>query len=170
MRNLTLTHTGLLLCALTLGACSNDDDNKQPTPVVNTAPSASDAMLTTQTEVAINDTLIATDADGDSLTYALTTEPTLGTVVVNSDGSFTYTPNKEATGSDSFMFGVSDGVNQQETAMVDITIEALQVDFAQFASDAFNQGPNDEPLSTNGRVFTNTDTDVSIISSCSSGN
>ncbi|XQF91357.1 Ig-like domain-containing protein (plasmid) [Pseudoalteromonas espejiana] len=170
MRNLTLTHTGLLLCALTLGACSNDDDNKQPTPVVNTAPSASDAMLTTQTEVAINDTLIATDADGDSLTYALTTEPTLGTVVVNSDGSFTYTPNKEATGSDSFMFGVSDGVNQQVTAMVDITIEALQVDFAQFASDAFNQGPNDEPLSTNGRVFTNTDTDVSTISSGSSGN
>lgn len=170
MRNLTLTHTGLLLCALTLGACSNDDDNKQPTPVVNTAPSASDAMLTTQTEVAINDMLIATDADGDSLTYALTTEPTLGTVVVNSDGSFTYTPNKEATGSDSFMFGVSDGVNQQVTAMVDITIEALQVDFAQFASDAFNQGPNDEPLSTNGRVFTNTDTDVSTISSGSSGN
>ncbi|ASM52120.1 hypothetical protein PESP_b0580 [Pseudoalteromonas espejiana DSM 9414] len=170
MRNLTLTHTGLLLCALTLGACSNDDDNKQPTPVVNTAPSASDAMLTTQTEVAINDTLIATDADGDSLTYALTTEPTLGTVVVNSDGSFTYAPNKEATGSDSFMFGVSDGVNQQVTAMVDITIEALQVDFAQFASDAFNQGPNDEPLSTNGRVFTNTDTDVSTISSGSSGN
>ncbi|KPZ54762.1 MULTISPECIES: Ig-like domain-containing protein [unclassified Pseudoalteromonas] len=165
MRNLTLTHIGVLLGALTLSACSNDDDNKQPTPVVNTAPSASDVMLTTQTEVEINDTLVASDADGDSLTYELTTEPTLGNVVVNSDGSFTYTPNKEATGSDSFMFGVSDGVNQQVTAMVDITIEALQVDFAQFASDAFNQSPNDEPLSTNGRVFTNTDTDVSTISS-----
>ncbi|TMO81867.1 hypothetical protein CWC16_01680 [Pseudoalteromonas sp. S3776] len=165
MHNLTLTHIGVLLGALTLGACSNDDDNKQPTPVVNTAPSASDVMLTTQTEVEINDTLVASDADGDSLTYELTTEPTLGNVVVNSDGSFTYTPNKEATGSDSFMFGVSDGVNQQVTAMVDITIEALQVDFAQFASDAFNQSPNDEPLSTNGRVFTNTDTDVSTISS-----
>ncbi|BED91071.1 hypothetical protein PspMM1_35390 [Pseudoalteromonas sp. MM1] len=165
MRNLTLTHIGVLLGALTLSACSNDDDNKLPTPLVNTAPSATDVMLTTQTEVEINDMLVATDADGDSLTYELTTEPTLGNVVVNSDGSFTYTPNKEATGSDSFMFGVSDGVNQQVTAMVDITIEALQVDFAQFASDAFNQSPNDEPLSTNGRVFTNTDTDVSTISS-----
>ena len=58
------------------------------------------------------------------------------------------------------MFGVSDGVNSQVTATVNITIDALQVDFAQFATDAFNQAPNAEPLTVNGRVFTNTDTDV----------
>ena len=170
MRNLNLTHSSILLCALALSACSSDDDNKQPTPVVNSAPNASDAMLITQTEVEINDMLVATDADGDTLTYTLTSQPTLGNAVVNSDGSFTYTPNKEATGSDSFMFGVSDGVNQQVTAAVYITIEALQVDFAQFASDAFNQSPTAQPLSTNGRVFINTDTDVSGISSGASGN
>lgn len=160
MRNLKTTHICVLLSALTLGACSSDDDKKQPTPVVNTAPTASDAMLTTQTEVSITDMLSATDNDGDSLTYSLTNEPTLGTVTINSDGNFTYTPNKEVTGSDSFMFGVSDGVNSQVTATVNITIDALQVDFAQFATDAFNQAPNAEPLTVNGRVFTNTDTDV----------
>ncbi|MEI8618839.1 Ig-like domain-containing protein [Pseudoalteromonas sp. B193] len=117
-------------------------------------------MLTTQTEVSITDMLNASDNDGDSLTYSLTSEPTLGTVTVNSDGYFTYTPNKEVTGSDSFMFGVSDGVNSQVTATVNITIDALQVDFAQFATDAFNQAPNAEPLTVNGQVFTNTDTDV----------
>ncbi|WP_352255939.1 cadherin-like domain-containing protein, partial [Pseudoalteromonas sp. 19-MNA-CIBAN-0066] len=89
-----------------------------------------------------------------------TTQPTLGSVVVNTDGTYTYTPNKEQTGSDSFMFGVSDGVNNQVTATISITIEALQVDFAQFATDAFNQPTNAEPLSINGRVFTNTETDV----------
>ncbi|MBQ4799113.1 cadherin-like domain-containing protein [Pseudoalteromonas sp. MMG006] len=160
MRNLKTTHVCLLLSTLTLGACSSDDDNKQPTPVVNAAPTASDAMLSTQTEVTITDMLSANDNDGDSLTYSLVSEPTLGVVIVNNDGNFTYTPNKEATGSDSFVFGVSDGVNAQVTATVSVTIDALEVDFAQFATDAFNQAPNAEPLSVNGRVFTNTDTDV----------
>ncbi|GEB70862.1 MULTISPECIES: Ig-like domain-containing protein [Pseudoalteromonas] len=160
MRNFKTTHVCVLLSVLTLGACSSDDDNKQPTPVVNTAPTASDVMLSTQTEVTITDMLSASDNDGDSLTYSLTSEPSLGVATVNSDGNFTYTPNKEATGSDSFVFGVTDGVNAQVTATVSISIDALEVDFAQFATDAFNQSPNAEPLSVNGRVFTNTDTDV----------
>jgi hypothetical protein len=90
----------------------------------------------------------------------LVSEPSLGMVNIDADGNFTYTPNKEVTGTDSFTFGVSDGVNSQVSAMVNITIEALQVDFAQFTSDAFNQAPNAEPLSVNGREFTNKDTDI----------
>ena len=160
MQHLKLTHIGVLLGVLTLGACSNDDDNKKPLPVVNTAPSVNDIMLTTQTEVNITDSLTATDKEGDSLTYSLVSEPSLGMVNIDADGTFTYTPNKEVTGTDSFTFGVSDGVNSQVSAMVNITIEALQVDFAQFATDAFNQAPNAEPLSINGREFTNKDTDI----------
>tara|TARA_B100001059_G_scaffold96726_1_gene95931 strand:- start:2234 stop:2737 length:504 start_codon:yes stop_codon:yes gene_type:complete len=160
MQHLKITHIGILLSALTLGACSNDDDNKKPLPVVNTAPSVSDIILTTQTEVNITDSLTATDKEGDSLTYSLVSEPSLGMVNIDADGNFTYTPNKEVTGTDSFTFGVSDGVNSQVSAMVNITIEALQVDFAQFTSDAFNQAPNAEPLSVNGREFTNKDTDI----------
>ena len=64
----------------------------------------------------------------------------------------------------------SDRREKLQNAAVNITIEALQVDFAQFASDAFNQSPTAQPLSTNGRVFINTDTDVSGISSGASGN
>lgn len=159
MRNLKYTQAYLLISVLAMSGCGSDNDN-EPTVAVNVAPTASDAMVTTQTEVAINDMLDAADADGDTLTYSITTQPTLGSVVVNADGTYTYTPNKEQTGSDSFMFGVSDGVNNQVTAAVSITIEALQVDFAQFATDAFNQPTNAEPLSINGRVFTNTETDV----------
>lgn len=163
MHNLKFRHIGLLCIGLTLTACSSDDDKVQPKPQVNTPPTVSDLMFTTQTESSITDNLNASDAEGDSLSYALTSEPMLGTVAVNSDGRFTYTPNKEATGSDSFMFGVSDGVNSQVSATVDITIEALQVDFAQFVTDALNQDPSAEPLSVNGRVFTNTDADVSSL-------
>jgi hypothetical protein len=63
---------------------------------------------------------------------------------------------------DSFEYGVSDGVNPQVTAMVDITIEALEVDFAQLARDVFHQAPTDKPLSINGRVFTNIDTNATF--------
>ncbi|MGO2011321.1 MAG: Ig-like domain-containing protein [Pseudoalteromonas sp.] len=150
MRNFKLSHYAILLAALALTACS-DDDKK------NATPTATDAMVTTQTEVAITDMLDGSDPDGDDLTYSLATEPMLGMVVVNTDGSYTYTPNAEATGTDSFKFAVSDGVNPQVTAMVNITIEALQVDFAEFGRAAFNQQATDEPLSINGRAFTNTD-------------
>ena len=158
MQNFKLSHLGLLLAALTLSACNDDDDNKvEMPPMVNKAPTASAAMVTTQTEVAIEDMLEGSDPEGDSLTFSLVTEPMLGTVVVNSDGSYTYTPNLETTGSDSFTFAVSDGVNSQVTAMVDITIETLEVDFAQLGRAAFNQAATDKPLSINGRTFTNAD-------------
>ncbi|MEO3756665.1 Ig-like domain-containing protein, partial [Mycobacterium sp. B14F4] len=38
----------------------------------------------------------ATDADGDTLTYTLVTQPASGSVTVNSDGTFSYTPTVAA--------------------------------------------------------------------------
>lgn len=158
MQHFKLSHLGVLIAALALSACSDDDDKKVTIPTnENKAPTASTAMVTTQTEVAIEDILKASDPEGDSLTFSLVTEPILGVVVINSDGNYTYTPNLETTGSDSFTFAVSDGVNSQVTAMVDITIEALEVDFAKLGRAAFNQAATDKPLSINGRTFTNAD-------------
>jgi VCBS repeat-containing protein len=159
MRNLKYTQVCLLIGMLAVSGCGSDNDNKLA-PIVNVAPTASDSAVTTQTEVTVNDMLNAKDGDGDVLTYSRVSAPTLGNVVINTDGSYTYTPSKEQIGTDSFVFAVSDGVNPEVTATVTITIEALQVDFAQFATDAFNQPANAEPLSVNGRIFTNTDTDV----------
>ena len=162
MQQLKLSHIATLLTVLVLSGCNNDDDKNsvEPPPVVNKAPTASADMVTTQTEVTIEDMLQGTDPEGDTLTFSLVTEPMLGMVVVNTDGSYVYTPNAEATGTDSFTFAVSDGVNEQVTAMVDITIEVLEVDFAQFSRAAFNQAPTDKPLSVNGRTFPNADAKV----------
>ena len=44
-----------------------------------------------------------------------------GTLNLNSDGSFTYTPNKRFTGSDGFTYGASDG-NGSDTATVAISV------------------------------------------------
>jgi hypothetical protein len=53
----------------------------------------------------------ATDADGDILTYSVSTNPTKGTVSVSSDGTYVYTPTSGQYGSDSFSLMVTDGVN-----------------------------------------------------------
>lgn len=51
------------------------------------------------------------DANGDTLTYGVAEdgEPHKGTVTVNSDGSFVYTPIQDANGADSFTLTVTDG-------------------------------------------------------------
>ncbi|NVK55621.1 MAG: Ig-like domain-containing protein [Alteromonadaceae bacterium] len=130
-----------------------DSDNKAAYESVNRAPVANDLMLTTQTETPVMESLSATDADGDSLTFALSTEPELGTVTVNANGEFTYTPYAEITGPDNFTFTVSDGQAFAVTGSVTITIEALEVSTTVAVREAFNQESADEPIKVNGRIY-----------------
>ncbi|GAC23898.1 MAG: hypothetical protein CL579_15815 [Alteromonadaceae bacterium] len=140
---------GLAMTIVLAGCDFGSDDNDE-----NVAPSAVSVDLTTQTETAIVDMLTATDEDGDSLTFSLVDEPKTGTVMVGDNGDFTYQPNPEVTGSDSFTFTVTDGINEPVSGSVNITIEALTVSFSSYSRAAFAQDPQDEPLSTNGRSFT----------------
>ncbi len=64
----------------------------------------------------VTGTLGFTDADGDVLTYTLTTPPADGTITLGTDGSFTYTPDPDARpdagnpdGTDTFTVSASDG-------------------------------------------------------------
>ncbi|QTV80397.1 LamG-like jellyroll fold domain-containing protein [Microbacterium sp. NIBRBAC000506063] len=50
-----------------------------------------------------------TDADGDTLTAVLVTEPANGELELNADGSFTYTPDAGFSGADTFTYRASDG-------------------------------------------------------------
>src|SRR5207247_7951216 len=45
-----------------------------------------------------------TDVDGDALTTVLVTGPAHGTLTLNANGSFTYTPAANYNGSDSFSY------------------------------------------------------------------
>lgn len=71
--------------------------------------------------------LVATDIDGDDLEFALDTEPGKGVAEVNADGSYTYTPNANFSGSDSFVVSVSDGV---ATVKQTITVTVNEGDLA----------------------------------------
>ncbi len=50
-----------------------------------------------------------TDPDGDPLSASLSSQPGHGSVTLNPDGSFAYTPNAGFSGDDSFTYEVSDG-------------------------------------------------------------
>ncbi|MGL4397283.1 MAG: Ig-like domain-containing protein, partial [Hyphomicrobium sp.] len=68
----------------------------------------------------------ASDEDsGSTLTYSAgSTAPTNGTVVVAADGSYTYTPNGNFNGTDSFSVTVSDGA-LTDTITVNVTVNPV---------------------------------------------
>ncbi len=49
------------------------------------------------------------DADGDTPTAVLVSGPSHGTLTLNADGSFAYTPNANFNGTDSFIYTPNDG-------------------------------------------------------------
>jgi len=71
--------------------------------VANRAPTANAQNATVAYNQSQAITLTATDADGDALTYSISTQPSNGTVSL-SGAVATYTPNTNYSGSDSFQW------------------------------------------------------------------
>jgi hypothetical protein len=82
------------------------------------------------------------DVDGDALTVTTTpvVAPTNGSLALNSDGSFDYTPSVAAPGSDTFTYEVCDPSSSCVNGVVDITIIAF-VNTPPVAVDDFVNTP-----------------------------
>ncbi|MEZ5558244.1 MAG: PilC/PilY family type IV pilus protein [Pseudomonadales bacterium] len=65
-----------------------------------------------------------TDVDGPSQTASLLSDVSNGTLTLNGDGSFNYTPDPDFNGSDSFTYQISDG-SLTDTAIATITVNAV---------------------------------------------
>jgi hypothetical protein len=63
------------------------------------------------------------DADGDVLTVAVVDNPANGTMALESDGSFSYTPNAGFAGIDTFTYIASDAVLGSRVAAVSIEVQ-----------------------------------------------
>ena len=63
-----------------------------------------------------------TDVDGDKLEATLASQPANGTVALNDDGSFTFTPDTDFVGQDSFTYTVSDGVVTSDPITVSLNV------------------------------------------------
>jgi gliding motility-associated-like protein len=94
---------------------------------VNDAPIAVDVEATTDEDNAVIVSVLDndTDVDGDGLTVVSTTDPENGSVVINEDGTITYTPNPDFNGEDSFTYTISDGNGGTATAIVTVTINPV---------------------------------------------
>lgn len=74
----------------------------------NTAPVCEDVTIETYKNVAMSGQFLANDAEGDSMTYSLTSEPKRGSVEILDNGTFIYTPVKNKVGKDSFTYVATD--------------------------------------------------------------
>jgi VCBS repeat-containing protein len=65
------------------------------------------------------------DPNGDPLTAVKLTDPAHGTLTLNADGSFTYTPQADFNGPDSFTYAANDGTLNSGAATVTITVNPV---------------------------------------------
>lgn len=122
--NLTsLTAIGLVLVACGGSGGNSNSTPPPPPPPVNTAPIADAGSATLlQNAEATEITLVATDADGDALTYSIETQPGSGSVTINGNIA-SYTPNTDFSGMDSFTFVANDGTVNSTAATIDLTVQ-----------------------------------------------
>jgi hypothetical protein len=91
---------------------------------VNDAPIASDGTLSATEDTPVTGSVAATDAEGQAITYALVAGPSKGGVILAADGTFTYTPNPEVSGTDSFSFSATDASGASDSGTISVTIAA----------------------------------------------
>jgi hypothetical protein len=115
--------------------------------VTNPAPTAVNDAATTDEDTAVNIAVLPndTDPDGDPLTVVSASAPN-GTVVIEADGTLTYTPDADFNGEDTITYTISDGNGGSSTAAVIVTVNPV----------------NDAPIAVDDSVTTDEDTPVTI--------
>jgi hypothetical protein len=78
-----------------------------------------------------------TDAGNDPLTAVLVAGPANGALTLNADGSFSYTPNANFNGGDSFTYNANDGAAGSNIATVTLTVNAVN-DAPVAVADAYS--------------------------------
>ena len=97
----------------------------------NTAPVAAiDAYIASEDQPLVVDRrqgllINDTDAQGDSLSARLVSEPLHGVLTLNTDGSFTYRSNADYVGADSFTYQANDGLASSSTVSVNINVRPV---------------------------------------------
>ena len=88
------------------------------------APVAAGQSISTSEDTAANIVLTASDANGDSLAYAVVSNPSNG-ILTGTAPNLVYTPSANYNGSDSFTFKANDGIADSAVATVSITVTAV---------------------------------------------
>lgn len=113
---------------------------------INRGPDAVDDTVTTDEDTAVTIDVLAndTDPDGDPLTVTDASSPD-GDVVINPDGTITFTPDENFNGDTTITYTIEDGNGGMDTAMVDVTVNPM----------------NDDPVAVDD--VASTDEDVAVV-------
>jgi len=112
------------------------------------APQTLDDSVTIDEDSTININVLSNDINASiaGFTPVVVAAPQHGHLVVNADGTFSYTPDSNYSGTDSFSYTLSDGINQANIAQVSINVNPF----------------NDVPLSANQSIAIDEDNTVTI--------
>jgi len=113
--------------------------------MTNEPPVAKPEYITVQEDSPASITLMASDLNGDRLTYHIVTGPSHGKLS-STVPEITYTPESNYSGKDSFTFMVNDGTVDSNTVSISLSVEAV----------------NDPPISNHQSVMTRVDRSVFI--------
>ncbi|MBU0967408.1 MAG: PKD domain-containing protein [Proteobacteria bacterium] len=133
--------------------------------ISNTPPVATNGSLETTLGNSASGTLNATDADGDSLTYSIASNGSMGSAIITNvaTGEFIYMPNTDAIGADSFTFTASDGNSQSNLATVEVMIAEKPANIPPVAVIQY-QLPVDSPFTAELSGVASSDADGEIVS------
>lgn len=97
--------------------------SEEPAAPAEGAPIAKELSIKTYRNIPYRAQFLATDNEGEDMTYAVETAPKKGSVTVQGD-VFTYTPFEGKSGDDSFTYTATDaGGNVSAPATVKVTVE-----------------------------------------------
>lgn len=128
-----------------------------PTAVADTFSATEDTILTIDAANGVlkNDT----DPNSNTLTAAIVTQPTKGSITLAANGSFSYTPNANANGADTFTYKANDGTSDSNVVTVTINIAAVN-DNPVAVADTFTTPKNTALNVTASPNLLSNDTDV----------
>ncbi|WP_157497889.1 VCBS domain-containing protein [Gilvimarinus chinensis] len=94
---------------------------------LNDPPVTQDLYITTPEDTPVPGGIVASDIDGDALTYTVVDQPAFGEVEFNNTtGTFEYQPDPDYVGEDQFTVLVDDGNGGTAQAVVYITVTPVQ--------------------------------------------
>ena len=120
------------------GALTDTDSVAITVNPVNDSPFASNQTVNTNEDTAVSIGLLATDVDSAVLTYTIVATPLHGTLLKTAEGVYTYTPDANYNGIDTFTFKATDGALDSNVATV--TVNVLPVNDAPTVNGNFAGG------------------------------
>ncbi|KGO91131.1 Ig-like domain-containing protein [Flavobacterium subsaxonicum] len=128
------------IASTTGGYTATGTVNVTVTPFVGPTANTDTVTLVQNSSIAIS--VLSNDTFGSTIVVSSLTKtnPTHGTVTVNSNNTITYTPTVGYSGADSFTYTVKDANNKQSTATVNITVTPFASPTAN--PDTANTGKN----------------------------